>query len=151
MCDYSLQDVASRPAKVGDKLITTQFATRFSKAFTRGFSAVDEPSVAVCLRPGTELAFEAEVYRHFTWLQTLFFNKDRWNTGQKVGRFRQINLDKPFTQHDAIEFPDGQIVLLTRLRAQQRATVLQLPAGTHTFPDQEQTTAQHSADPVRAA
>ena len=25
MCDYSLHNVASRPAKVGDKLVTTQF------------------------------------------------------------------------------------------------------------------------------
>jgi hypothetical protein len=30
--------------------------------------------------------------------------------------------------HDALEFPDGQTVLLTYLRAGQRATVLQLPA-----------------------
>jgi hypothetical protein len=57
MCDYSLQFVASRPAKVGDKLIST----KFNNSITRGFSAVGEPNVAVCLLPGTEVVFEMEV------------------------------------------------------------------------------------------
>jgi hypothetical protein len=30
--------------------------------------------------------------------------------------------------HDALEFPDGRIVLLTKLSEGQEATVLQLPA-----------------------
>jgi hypothetical protein len=107
MCYYSLQAVTSRSAKVGDNLITTEF----KNTFTRGFSAVDEPHVAVCLLPGTELAFDAEVRLQHVLLQTLFFGKERWNTGHKVGRFRQINLDNPSTHHDAIEFPDGRIVL----------------------------------------
>ena len=124
MCDYSLHGVASRPAKVGDELTTT----KFRNTSTRGFSAVVEPNVAVCLLPGTELVFEAEVQRQSSWLQTLFFGYDRYNTGHNVGRFRQINLANPDTHHDAIEFPDGRVVLLTCLRAGQRATVLQLPA-----------------------
>jgi hypothetical protein len=127
MCDYSLHGVASRPAKVGDKLVTTEFGN----TLTRGFSAVGAPDVAVCLLPGTELAFETEVQRQHVWLQKLFFKKDKWNTGHRVGRFRQLNLDNPSTHHDAIEFPDGQMLLLTRLRAGQRATVLQLPAREH--------------------
>ena len=57
MCDYSLDFVASRPAKVGDKLVSTQF----NGSITRGFAAVGEPGVAVCLLPGTELAFEKDV------------------------------------------------------------------------------------------
>ena len=57
MCDYSLHNVATRPAKVGDKLVTT----RFSSSWTHGFAAIGEPNVAVCLRPGTELALEKEV------------------------------------------------------------------------------------------
>src|SRR5262249_30152648 len=57
MCDYSLHHVASRPAKVGDKLVTTQF----NNSITRGFAAVGEPNVAVCLLPGTEVAFEKEI------------------------------------------------------------------------------------------
>jgi len=124
MCDYSLHGVASRPAKVGDKLVTTEF----HNTLTRGFSAIDEPKVAVCLLPGTELGFEAEVEREHLWLQTLFFKKDRWKIGHKVGRFCQVNMRNPGTHHDAIEFPDGKIVLLTHLLAGQRATVLQLPA-----------------------
>jgi len=61
MCDYSLYVVASRPAKVGDKLATT----KFNKTITRGFAAVGDPNIAVCLLPGTEIAFEKEVeYEH---------------------------------------------------------------------------------------
>jgi hypothetical protein len=42
--------------------------------------------------------------------------------------FRQINKDNLHTHHDALELPDGQIVLLTDLFEHQEATVLQLPA-----------------------
>src|SRR5436305_5818152 len=57
MCDYSLHDVATRPAKVGDRLVSTHF----TNSLTRGFAAVGEPNVAVCLPPGTELAFDLDV------------------------------------------------------------------------------------------
>lgn len=123
MCDYSLHDVASRPAKVGDELVTTRFAT----SLTRGFSAVGEPNVAVCLLPGTELAFEKEAkYDHsLAWLLPRYrFGK----LGQTVARFRQINTDRPSVHHDALEFANGRIVLLTRLCPGQHASVLQLPA-----------------------
>jgi hypothetical protein len=43
--------------------------------------------------------------------------------------FRQINQDKPAAHHDSLEFPDGQIVLLTFLKCGQQATVLQLPVS----------------------
>ena len=56
MCDYSLQDVRSRPAKVGDKLTTRDFGIR-----TRGFAAAEDAAVAVCVLPGTELAFSGPV------------------------------------------------------------------------------------------
>ena len=119
MCDYSLHNVASRPAKVGDKLVVTDF----TKSTTRGFAAVGEPDVAVCLLPGTELAFEDNVQygRAFGLL-----GKARLD--HKVARFRQINMDQPHTHHDALEFPGGDIVMVTRLVAGQTATVLQLPA-----------------------
>jgi hypothetical protein len=122
MCDYSLHLVASRPAKVGDKLVATDFA----KSITRGFSAVGEPDVAVCLLPGTELAFESAVQydRAFS-----LFGKAR--VEHKVARFRQVNMDDPHVHHDALEFPGGQIVMVTRLMPGQRATVLQLPASAH--------------------
>jgi hypothetical protein len=57
MCDYSLEHLASRPARVGDKLVTT----KFKNSLTGGFCAIGEPNVAVCLQPGTELAFEHEI------------------------------------------------------------------------------------------
>ncbi len=120
MCDYSLHHVASRPAKVGDKLT----ATRFRNSITRGFAAIGEPNVAVCLLPGTELAFDKEVDCDPSFG---FFPKRR--TGQKVARFRHINEEHPSAHHDALEFPDGQIVLVTRLCEGQHATVLQLPAA----------------------
>lgn len=122
MCDYSLHLVASRPARVEDKLVSTDF----TKSITRGFSAVGDPSVAVCLLPGTELAFESEVQydRAFS-----FFGRAR--VEHRVARFRQVNMDDPHVHHDALEFPGGQIVLITRLIPGQIATVLQLPATLH--------------------
>ena len=117
MCDYSLHDVANRPAKVGDKLVTTSFR------YTRGFAAVGEPNVAVCLLPGTEIAFDREVEcdRGFGLLP-------RRTIEAKVARFRQINQDRRTSHRDALEFPDGEVVLVTNLWEGQHVTVLQLPA-----------------------
>ena len=118
MCDYSLEHLASRPAKVGDKLVST----KFPNSITRGFSAVGEPNVAVCLMPGTELAFEQEV-SCFHALGLLPSRK----IPDKVARFREINLQNPHDHHDALEFSGGQLVLVTRLCEGQTETVLQLP------------------------
>jgi|SRR5271166_3663553 len=128
MCDYSLHLVASRPAKVGDKLVTTNFKT----SITRGFAAVGEPTVAVCLLPGTEVAFEEEVE-----CERVFRILPKQKLGGKVARFRQIHMDQPHTHHDALELPNGQIVLLTRLCEGQHATVLQLPATPRTMSEAE--------------
>jgi hypothetical protein len=121
MCDYSLHNVASRPARIEDKLV----ATKFSNSITRGFAAVGEPHVAVCLLPGTEIAFDQPVECDPLFGAGILPNK---KIGQCLARFRQINMHNAVTHHDAMEFPDGQIVLLTRLCEGQRATVLQLPA-----------------------
>ena len=118
MCDYSLNNVASRAANVGDKLVVTDFA----KTITSGFAAVGELDVAVCLLPGTELAFQDYVQYHRALSR---FGKARVN--HKVARFRQVDLDNPDVHHDALEFPGGQIVMVTRLVARQMAIVLQLP------------------------
>ena len=126
MCDYSLHGVATRPARVGDKLVTTQFWN----TTTRGFSAMEEPRVAVCLLAGTEIVFEKKVERHLTGFQ-LLFRRTR-PLPHRVARFRQVNMDKPCTHDDALEFPDGQVVLLTHLREGQRAVVLQLPQAKKT-------------------
>ena len=116
MCDYSLHLVASRPARVGDKLIST----RFPETITRGFASVGELNVAVCLLPGTELAFEKNVQCETGILS--------WRLGHTLAVFRQINKRQSNVHHDALEFPDGEIVLLTHLCEGQHATVLQLPA-----------------------
>jgi hypothetical protein len=127
MCDYSLQHVKSRPAKIGDQLTTLDFGMG-----TRGFSASEDKNVAVCVRPGTELSFTAEVRRMRLWP----WHDKRIN--QKTAIFRRINQHNPFANHDALEFPDGQVVLLTMLAEGQKATVLQLPAtGIETKAPQE--------------
>jgi hypothetical protein len=128
MCDYSLHSVKSRPAKVGDKLTTRNFGTG-----TRGFAASEDASVAVCVRPGTELSLADEV----TCLPTgLLGWRDKVITHQ-TAIFRQINKEKVAVHHDALEFPDGRIVLLTTLCEGQRATVLQLPAEPKTAVEAE--------------
>jgi hypothetical protein len=120
MCDYSLHLIASRPAKVADRLVSTDFV----KSITRGFTEIGQPDVAVCLLPGTELAFDNDV--QFDRAFSMF---GRARVAHRVARFRQINMDDPHVHHDALEFPSGQIVLVTRLVPGQTATVLQLPAG----------------------
>src|SRR5436309_15785487 len=117
MCDYSLHFVAARPAKVGEQLVTTAF----NNSLTRGFAAVGEPQVAVCLLPGTEVAFEREVECEHIFK---VFRSQKL-IGAKVARFRQIKMEELDAHHDALEFPEGQIVLLTRLNEAQYATVLQ--------------------------
>jgi hypothetical protein len=127
MCDYSLRHVASRAAEVGDQLIST----RFSGTDTGGFAAVGDLTTAVCLLPGTEVVFErdVEVARPFARLL-------RWlrptNVGYSVARFRQVDMDKDYVHHDALEFPNGQIVKISCLRPGQRAIVIQLPATRQT-------------------
>ena len=128
MCDYSLQRVKSRPAKMGDKLTVRNFGTG-----TRGFSASEDTNMAVCLLPGTELAFAYEVKRLRIRLWPWHDNVIK----HKTAIFRQINKDKVAIHHDALEFPDGQIVLLTSLSEGQQATVLQLPAEPKTVVESE--------------
>ena len=118
MCDYSLHNVKSRPGKVGDKLTTRDFGTS-----TLGFAAAEDANVAVCILPGTELSFAAPVTRY----KREFWPRGNIAIGHKTAVFRQINKDEQRAHHDALEFPDGQIVLLTHLRVGQQATVLQLP------------------------
>lgn len=113
MCDYSLMHVKSRAAAKDDKLITTNFGTG-----TRGFAAPEDANVAVCVLPGTELAFDENI--------ALYGGLDSI-TEHKTARFRQINIEQPHVHHDALELPNGQQVLLTFLREGQRCTVLQLP------------------------
>jgi hypothetical protein len=129
MCDYSLQNVSSRPAKVGDRLTTRDFGTG-----TRGFGAAEDAAMAVCILPGTELSFAHEVACKqtglFPWRERLI--------NHRTAIFRQINTERLAAHHDALEFPDGRVVLLTLLTEGQEVMVLQLPA-------QPKTTAEAAA------
>src|SRR6516164_4505887 len=126
MCDFSLHAVRSRPAKVGDKLTTRMF-----NLGTTGFCAPEDTGMAVCLLPGTEVSFAGEVKQttNWPWKHRLI--------GYQTAIFRQVNKDNRCTHHDALEFPDGQIVLLTLLEEGQQATVLQLPAEPKTAVEAE--------------
>jgi hypothetical protein len=116
MCDYSLHAVATRPARVGETLTTTTF----HGTSTRGFASESDPEVAVCMLPGTELAFAENIKYDNRWIWARAIN-------YRVGKFGQIDPDVPHRHHDAIEFPDGSNVLVTQLCEGQRVTVLQLP------------------------
>jgi len=78
----------------------------------------------VCLKPGTELAFEQPVQTSGIWgyVEQAFSHESR------LARFRQVDVDKPGTHHDAVELADGRIFKVNALREGQRATVIQLPA-----------------------
>ena len=104
MCDYSLETVKTRPARVGDKVVTHRFWSA-----TGGFCAPEDIHLAVCLLPGTEMSFAFEVKRSGLW---------PWSKNiihHKTAIFRQVNLASLHAHHDALEFPDGEIVLLTHL------------------------------------
>ena len=83
-------------------------------------SMASKRGTAVCMLPGTELAFEENVRfdSRWVWPKTLNF---------RVGKFGMIDPHIPDRHHDAVEFPDGTCILVTQLREGQRVTVLQLP------------------------
>ena len=102
MCDYSLQAIRTRPAKVDDKLTVCMFGWS-----TRGFAAPEDRSVAVCLLPGTELSFADEVRKVHSW---------PWSPPtirHKTAIFRKVHERNPTVHHDALEFPDGRVILVT--------------------------------------
>jgi hypothetical protein len=123
MCDYSLKHVASRPAVVEDVLTTSNFIGTIS----RGFTPEGEPNVACCILPGTEIAFTEPVKVYETPYSSVLRQTD-----QTLARFRQIDVDKPHVHHDALEFANGEVILLNNLVEGQKATVLQLPAAPKT-------------------
>ena len=116
MCDYSMHAVASRPAKVGETLISTHFRGTSS----HGFAAPNEKSIAVCLLPGTELAFERNVKYGGGWFRSK-------TVGYSVAKFCKIDPATPYRYHDGLEFPDGSTLLVHSLVEGQQLKVLQLP------------------------
>ena len=125
MCDYSLHALATRPAAVGETLVSTTFPG----TTTRGFASVNDAAVAVCLVPGTELAFEENVqfYSKWIWKRVIDF---------RVGKFNTIRLQDGQSHHDCVEFPDGRSVLVTLLIPGQRLSVVQLPVSPRQLPPQ---------------
>jgi hypothetical protein len=123
MCDYSLQHVHSRPAKAAEKLVTRNFGTG-----TRGFCSPGDQTTAVCLLPGTELAFDRPIQANVPVDE------------HRTAIFRQVNKTVPYTHHDALELPGGQIVMLTHLAEGQSASILQLPAQPKTAEEAQQQT-----------
>lgn len=119
MCDYSLMHLASRDAQVGDKLITKDFGSG-----TKGFAPVSGEDVAVCVRPGTEIAFDSPIERGMIYGTA--------ELAHCTAIFRQVNKDVACTHHDQLELPDGSTVMLTQLKVGQTATILQLPATPQT-------------------
>src|SRR5258707_12831334 len=100
MCDYSLHAMASRPAKVGETLITTTFP----RTSTRGFAAEGEPGVAVCLLPGTELAFAQDVKYDQGWIWTR-------TARLRVAKFGVVEPNAHHRHPHALEFPGGSNVV----------------------------------------
>lgn len=126
MCDYSLEHKLSREAKANDRLITTQFHDTPTRGFTE---AGGDSNVAVCLLPGTELAFEQEVRTLLPLHHALLAGPFK-TIPHKTARFRHVNEDRKHAHHDALEFPDGSQVLVAMLIPGQIASILQLPANT---------------------
>jgi hypothetical protein len=139
MCDYSLRAVLSRPAEVGETLVTTTFRG----TSTRGFASESDPNTAVCMLPGTELAFAENVRYDSRWIwpKTLDF---------RVGKFGEIDPHIPDRHHDAVEFPDGTFVLVTQLCEGQRVSVLQLPVKEDRSVEKKTDIEQHAPRPIVA-
>jgi len=135
MCDYSLHSVKTRAAKLEDRLIVYNFGTG-----TRGFAENTGAAAltagcatALCVKPGTEIAFDEPI----RYIAPSFFKvNDGFGIYQRakeeakhhVAIFRQVNKGHDRMHHDAIELPDGQIVMLTNLYEGQTGKILQLPA-----------------------
>lgn len=116
MCKYN---ITSRLARAGDRLVTT----RFSYTLTRGFSCLTDPKIAVSLLAGTEVVFDREAEEAGRFLPQIQFTK----LGATTARFRQSDLEFPHKNHNVLEFANGKVLPITRLRPGQQLTVLQLP------------------------
>lgn len=123
MCDFSLKAVKSQPANEQDKLVTHNFGFG-----TVGFKLASDENIgaatAVCVMPGTEIAFDAapELRWSYEWQGVEIIRP-----ASETATFRQINTENLGTHHDALEFSNG-VVLLNSLKEGTPATVVRLPA-----------------------
>ncbi len=141
MCDYSLQAAKSRPAVVGEKLVTHNFNTG-----TRGFTPISQDAdgpVAVCLLPGTEVAFDLPIKVAIPYWCSATPDERPEEIYPAVAVFAQKNKETPYTHLDCLQFADGRQVMLTQLEEGQTCSVLQLPAAPKTPEEvKEQTRAE---------
>lgn len=123
MCDYSAESAKRRDARQGDKLVSNTISTM---GHTRGFTAAEDPSMAVCLIPGTGLRFA----KHVVIDERRFHGANATNMiiPFTEAKFIQVEPGKA-TFHDALEFPNGKSYMLNALVIGQEAEVLQLPAS----------------------
>lgn len=129
MCDYSLHAVRTRDAKRDDVLKVSAFPL----TVTLGFASPDDPDCAVCLKAGTEIAFDKPARKSF-----LFFGR---SVKSRMATFIKVNEHSTFRHHDALRFDNGRIVLITDLKPGQLARVVQLPA--------EKSASQNAAEDFR--
>ena len=126
MCDYSIENCKTRDARVGDRLVSGRIRTTDAAGWTRskGFHAEGDNGIAVCLRPGTELAFEDDV----RWRQSCRWREGWDNTSSnRTAIFRELDVACDFVHHDALEFSDGGRIRVAWLSPGQTVVVLQLP------------------------
>gem|GEM_PF-4394553 len=110
--------MATRPAEAGESLITTTF----SGTATRGFASPADPTVAVCMLPGTKLVFTEKI----RYITGGIVNR---TLDHCVGVFDPVDSHIKDRHHDAVRFPDGSHVLVTLLSEGQRAAVVSIPPG----------------------
>lgn len=127
MCDYSLHAVKSRPARQGETIITT----KFDVTSTKGMAAPDDLECAVCMKEGTEVAFEQNAIRELGYrydFDSITSQDHDAEIGDRFAKFVKIDEQTTHTHHDALEFANGVTVKLHDLASGQLMTVVQLPA-----------------------
>lgn len=97
MCDYSLEMYASRPAREGERYVTTRFPSG-----SIGLTAPGDTGCAICLQYDTPLVLE-NVPAHLRGAE----EADRVNVV-----FARV---EGGAYHDAVAFPDGRTVSLQQL------------------------------------
>lgn len=118
MCDYSLEMYRSRPARVGEQYVTTQFASG-----SVGLTAPGDCHTAVCLMADTKLKLEhipERVQRTFCLTaseEAVFVRMERSGF---FGHFR----GETGSHRDAIRFGNGAEVLLQRLGAGIKVSII---------------------------
>ena len=108
---------AFKTSKRGQPKLATSYSPVALALELEAFQHRKTSTSRFCLLPGTELSFAYEVRRSRLW---------PWSKNivhHKTAIFRQVNVDCLHAHHDALEFPDGDMLLLTYLMEGQEAVV----------------------------